>query len=57
MKQAKSGRWVPDAEPKPTPPVPLYQRYGIDLSVPLPWWYPLMHFEAAVGRQALRKRS
>lgn len=38
---------------KPLPP-PWYEQYGINLADPMPWWYPIMHFEAAVGRQVLR---
>ena len=54
----KKGRYVPPKEPEPqAEPVPLYQQYGIDLADPMPWWYPLMHFEAAVGRAHLREKG
>ena len=45
---------MPEREPKPEKPIPLYEQYGIDLAQPMPWWYPLMHFEAMVGRTHMR---
>ena len=62
MHKTKTGRWQPDSKPKTkAEPGP----FGPDgeLRMPewmagvpaMPWWYPLMHFEAAVGREVLRQ--
>jgi len=29
-------------------------REAMAAGIMMPWWYPLMHFEAAVGREVLR---
>jgi len=57
MRQTASGRWMPD-KPEPEPDrddtgVAAVCRAAITAGVVLPWWYPLMHFQAAVGRAAL----
>ena len=61
MRQTKSGRWVPEKPQKSSPDgdntelaaLQAVCRDAIATGIVMPWWYPLMHFEAAVGRAAL----
>ena len=68
MHKTKSGRWQPD-KPKPVPVssadgndtelagLQAYCRQALEAGIQMPWWYPLMHFQAAVGRLELDKRD
>lgn len=60
-RQTASGRWVPAKPPKSTPDgddtelatLQASCRDALAAGVELPWWYPLMSFQAAVGRLVL----
>ena len=59
MHQTASGRWVPDKPPVSSPNgddtgLMAVCREAMAAGIMMPWWYPLMHFEAAVGREVLR---
>lgn len=66
MHKTKTGRWQPDTPKKPAKSTPdgddtelaalqAYVRSAMERGVFMPLWYPVMHFEAAVGRLALRE--
>ena len=61
MRQTESGRWVPDKPQKPGPDeltetghAQAQCRRALAAGIEMPWWYPIMSFEAAVGRSVLR---
>jgi hypothetical protein len=59
MRQTKSGRWVPDKPPEPSAHdehlanLQALARQCIAAGAEMPWWYPLLSFQAAVGRTVL----
>jgi hypothetical protein len=65
VRQTESGRWVPDKPDKPAEPsayeehlasLQALARQCIADGMEMPWWYPLFSFEAAVGRDTLRRQ-
>ena len=60
--QTSTGRWQPDT-PKSSPDGECTKlewaqalcRQGLAAGIEMPWWYPLMSFEAAVGRAQLER--
>jgi hypothetical protein len=64
VRRTPGGRWVPARPPKPEPREPTALenmqaicRAGLAAGAEMPWWYPLMSFEAAVGRASLRDQT
>jgi hypothetical protein len=68
VRQTASGRWMPaklqqperqksspDGDDTELASLQAYVREAIAAGVVMPWWYPLMSFEAAIGREALRR--